>query len=176
MDKNERLTSRLLPEMDEFKHSQQTLLVASINAENQPNVSYAPYALADGGFYILISDIAKHGQNLKHHRAISVMMIEDEQEAKSIYARKRLTFDVEATLIERDHPDFIVGTDALVARFGEIAENLRSLSDFNLYQLRPHKGLFVKGFGKAFEITGEDLTSIHWLQGNAHKKIADDAE
>ncbi len=170
MSDTDNLAAQVLPEINAFQQSQRTLLIASTNADHQPNASYAPFAMANDGFYILVSDIAKHGQNLKQQQTLSVMMIEDEDKARSIYARMRLTYEVDVVLIERDNPDFIVGTDALIDRFGAIAKNLRDLSDFNLYHLHPKQGRFVKGFGKAFEITGTALTNIHWLQGNGEGK------
>jgi len=165
-EKQHRLRERLLPEIEAFKQSSQTLMLASTNAEHQPNVSYAPFALTNDGFYILISDIAKHGQNLKQQPGLSVMLIQDEQQAKSIFARKRLTFDVQATPIPREDTEFAAGRAALVERFGEMAESLASLLDFNMYKLTPSRGLFVKGFGQAFQLSGTGLTEVNWMTGN----------
>lgn len=164
-EKQQRLKERLLPEIEEFKQSRQTLLLASTDAEHNPNVSYAPFALANGGFYILISDLAKHGKNLKQKQGLSVMLVQDETEAKSIFARKRLTFEVQAEPISRDNDEFAKGRAALIERFGEMAENLSGLSDFNMYKLTPSRGLFVKGFGQAFQLTGSELTDVNWMTG-----------
>ncbi|MFI3245442.1 MAG: pyridoxamine 5'-phosphate oxidase family protein [Ferrimonas sp.] len=160
------LSDRLLPEIDAFKQNQQTLLLASTDKTHKSNVSYAPYAIENNHFYILISDIAKHGKNIKHNKQLSVMIIEDEHHTNNIYARKRLTFDVKAELVSRTSAEFIIGCDALISRFGDIAIHLRDLADFNLYRLRPYQGLFVKGFGQAFTITGSDLTTVEWAQGD----------
>ena len=111
-DKQQRLKQRLLPEIELFKQSCQTLLLASLDAEHKPNVSYTPFALANGGFYILISDLAKHGRNLKQQTELSVMLLQDESEAKSVFARKRLTFDVHAVPISRDDLEFMTGRSA----------------------------------------------------------------
>ncbi|USD38881.1 MULTISPECIES: heme utilization protein HutZ [Ferrimonas] len=164
--KQQRLQERLLPEMEEFKAACQTLMLATLGADGQPNVSYAPFAQGEQGFFIMVSDIARHGMNLKVNKQLSVMMVQDEASAKSIYGRKRLTFDVTAELIERDTPVFRQGAAALAQRFGEIADNLAQLADFNLYCLKPSKGLFVKGFGQAFAIGGKDLNSVSWMTGD----------
>ncbi|QIZ76221.1 pyridoxamine 5'-phosphate oxidase family protein [Ferrimonas lipolytica] len=166
--KTERLQSRLLPEIDAFKQECQTLMLASKSNDHQTNVSYAPFALANGGFYILVSDLAKHGQNLKQCAELSVMMIQDETKAKSVFARKRLTFNVQAQAIGRADKEFAVGKAALVDRFGEMALKLSSLEDFHMYKLAPYRGLFVKGFGQAFELNGADLTDISWMTGEGH--------
>ena len=53
----------------------------------------------------------------------------------------------------------------MIERFGEMAENLSALADFNMYRLIPSRGLFVKGFGQAFELTGSELTEVNWMRG-----------
>ena len=35
---------------------------------------------------------------------VSIMMIEDEEHSKQLFARKRLTFDATAVVVERDTP------------------------------------------------------------------------
>ena len=55
-------------------------------------------------------------------------------------------------------------------RLGEMIENLSQLGDFRLYRLNPVIGRYVKGFGQAFDVTGEDLLSIvHLNEGHVQK-------
>ncbi|QDF66162.1 heme utilization protein HutZ [Shewanella sp. SNU WT4] len=164
----ERLASKLLPEINQFKHSRHTLQLATCDQHGLPNASYAPYALADKGFYILVSDMARHGMNLKQSSLVSVMLLEDESEAKTVFARKRLTFDAHAKCIGRDNPDFNLGVAALTARFGDMIAELAALADFNLYQLRPQQGLYVKGFGQAFKLSGDELLEVSWQNAGQH--------
>ncbi|MEZ8823940.1 heme utilization protein HutZ [Vibrio amylolyticus] len=166
IDKQQRLQDRLGPEIQEFRDSCQTLQLATLNG-NVPHVSYAPYAHTSHGYFILISDIAQHGQNLKRAKSVSIMMIEDESAARSIYARRRLSFDSQATCIDKQSAMGQEGIEALRQRFGEIIENLSTLDDFNLYQLVPEQGRYVKGFGKAFHVSGDDLLSfLHLSEGH----------
>lgn len=165
--RRERLQNRLEPEVQAFRDSRKTLQLATINAEGIPNATYAPFAFDSSAYYILVSDIAAHGRNLKNNRNVSILMIEDESECKHIYARKRLTFDTRAELVERDTQAWQQGVDALQARFGEIIDNLSQLGDFNLYRLIPESGRYVKGFGQAFEISGNDLLDfVHLTEGH----------
>jgi heme iron utilization protein len=167
-NKDERLAEKLLPEIEAFKQQKQTLELATNDADGKPNVSYAPFAVDERGFYILVSDMARHGMNLKAKDDVSVMLVEDEAAAKTVFARKRLTFDAKAQLITRDNPEFTQGVASLVARFGEMSENLAALADFNLYRLVPHKGLYVKGFGQAFSLTGAELMDLSWQRAGQH--------
>ena len=169
--RRERLQNRLEPEVQDFRDSRKTLQLATINAEGIPNATYAPFAFDSQAYYILVSDIAAHGRNLKINRNVSILMIEDESECKQIYARKRLTFDTRAELVERNTEAWQQGVNALQNRFGDIIENLSQLGDFNLYRLVPESGRYVKGFGQAFEISGNDLLDfVHLTEGHVQKE------
>lgn len=169
--RRERLQNRLEPEVQAFRDSRKTLQLATISAEGIPNATYAPFAFDSQAYYILVSDIAAHGRNLKINRNVSILMIEDESECKQIYARKRLTFDTRAELVERNTEAWQQGVNALQTRFGDIIENLSQLGDFNLYRLVPESGRYVKGFGQAFEISGNDLLDfVHLTEGHVQKE------
>lgn len=169
--RRERLQNRLEPEVQAFRDSRKTLQLATISAEGIPNATYAPFAFDSQAYYILVSDIAAHGRNLKINRNVSILMIEDESECKQIYARKRLTFDTRAELVERNTEAWQQGVNALQTRFGDIIENLSKLGDFNLYRLVPESGRYVKGFGQAFEISGNDLLDfVHLTEGHVQKE------
>ncbi len=169
-NKQQRLSDKLLPEIEAFKQECKTLQLATLDSEHVPNASYAPFALADDGFYILVSELARHGVNLKAMPLVSAMMLEDEAKAKSIFARRRLTFDTQVELIERDTAGFHKGIAALSERFGEMIDGLAGLKDFNLFKLTPNKGLYVKGFGQAFNLTGDELLTLEWKQDGHHGK------
>ncbi|WP_087017989.1 heme utilization protein HutZ [Thaumasiovibrio subtropicus] len=172
--KQARLESRLVPEMQEFRDNCLTLQLATIGKNGLPSASYAPFAFDEAGFYILVSDLAAHGQNLKHNKSLSIMMIDDEQDAKSIFARRRLSFDTAAQLIERDTPAWAAGIQTLTNRFGEMIDNLSNLGDFRLYLLTPEKGRYVKGFGKAFDVTGFEMVDIVHLNEGHVKNMKED--
>ncbi|WP_428772754.1 heme utilization protein HutZ [Vibrio sp.] len=155
--RQQRLQSRLTKEVCDFRDARQTLHLATTDASGKPNASYAPFAFDHRGYYILVSDLAVHGRNLKHCCEVSIMMIEDESDSRQIHARKRLTFDTQAELISRDSNQWQQGLNALRQRFGDIIDNLSQLGDFHLYRLVPESGRYVKGFGQAFEVAGADL-------------------
>ncbi|NLS13371.1 heme utilization protein HutZ [Vibrio sp. SM6] len=168
-DKAERLQNRLGPEIQEFRDSRLTLQLATNDDQGKPHTSYAPFAFSEKGYYILVSDIAAHGKNLKTNKAVSIMMIEDEADARSIFARKRLSFDTNAEAVERGTEHWNAAIAVMSDRLGEMIDNLSQLGDFNLYRLNPVMGRYVKGFGQAFDVSGEDLLSvIHLTEGHGH--------
>ncbi len=169
--KEQRIQDRLGPEIQAFRDTRKTLQLGTLDRAGKPHTSYAPFAFAEQGYYILVSNLAQHGQNLKHNTAVSIMMIEDESQAKTIFARKRLSFDTNAEHLARDTDEWARGIDILHARLGEMVLELSQLKDFNLYRLNPISGRYVKGFGKAFNVSGEDLLTILHLDEGHVKQL-----
>ncbi|MEZ9359348.1 heme utilization protein HutZ [Vibrio cyclitrophicus] len=171
--KQERLQGRLGPEIKEFRQERRTLQLATVDEKGRPNVSYAPFVQNQEGYFVLISDIARHARNLKVNPQVSLMMIEDEDGSKQLYARKRLTFDAQASVVERETELWTQVIGQMQERFGEIIDGLSQLQDFSLFNLKAENGLFVKGFGQAYQVSGDDLVDFVHLQ-EGHKKVSNE--
>lgn len=169
--KQERLQGRLGPEIQEFRQQRKTIQLATVDEEGRPNVSYAPFVQNQKGYFVLISEIARHARNLQVNPHVSLMLIEDEESSKQLFARKRLTFDAIASVVERDSPLWAQVIGQMQERFGEIVEGLSQLQDFVLFNLKAERGLFVKGFGQAYQVSGDDLVDFVHLQ-EGHKKAS----
>ncbi len=166
-DKQQRLQQRLEPEIQAFRDTCRSLMLATVDADGMPNVSYAPFALGQEGYYVLISDIARHARNLKQVPKVSLMLIEDEANARQLYARQRLTFDASVRIVERDSEEWRQGIAFLLARHGEIVAGLSKMDDFTLFCLQPQQGLYVKGIGQAFQVSSHDLIDVlHLTEGH----------
>ena len=140
-----------------FRQQQKTLILASQSPDNQPLASYAPFIEDDeGSFFLLLSGLASHSVNLQHHQneqsTLSVLLIEDEQTARNLFARKRLNYSCTVSIWSREHPQWQEKITALQKKFGKTIEVLAVLGDFNLYCLKPVQGHYVKGFGQAYEL------------------------
>ncbi|MGL4939015.1 pyridoxamine 5'-phosphate oxidase family protein [Shewanella sp.] len=160
IDKTQRLQDRISPEIQQFRDSRLCLQLASIDTEGFAHASYAPFVYQDLCYYILISDLANHGQNLKQNNKVGIILLDDEASAKDVFARRRLSYTALAELVERDTDTWQAVTDALYHRAGETSKTLSGLQDFNLYRLRPLRGRYVKGFGKAYEIDADELPKV----------------
>lgn len=168
-EKNRRVQGRIGPEIAEFKQDRRTLMLSTVSDDGFPNISYTPFVLSPegNGFYIFISNIAQHSTNLKQNGKCALMMIQDEQDAKIIYARRRLSFSAHARLVEPDSAEWLEGVSLLRQRHGEVVDHISQFGDFNLFNLVPEHGLFVKGFGKAFKISGDELVEpVHLREGH----------
>lgn len=169
-NRQEVLQNRLGPEIQELKQQTKTIVLATVDQDGNPNVSYAPFVLHNGEYRVLISTIARHARNLQAVPKVSLMLIEDESKSREIFARRRLTFDASARTIERDSEEWVGSIAALQARHGDIVGDLSKLEDFKLFSFAPSQGLFVKGFGKAFQVSTDDLVSfVHLDEG--HQKV-----
>ncbi|MGF1676642.1 MAG: HugZ family protein [Rivularia sp. (in: cyanobacteria)] len=156
-------------EYQAFTESVESVMLATINSQENPNVSYAPFVIdADKNVYVFVSGMSVHTQNLHANGKASVMFIEDEVETKQIFARRRLTYDCTASLLQKDNSEWNLIVDRFVERFGNIIDALQSLPDFRIFQLTPYKGLFVIGFGAAYRISGENLDNLIHITGEGH--------
>ncbi len=160
---NEQELSKLCTAFQTLISSQQTLLLSTISEAKQPEISYAPYVRDERGiFYVFISDLASHTNNLRLTKQASIMFIKPESETREPFARERVTFKCSVTEIAAENTIFNKQLTALHEKFGQIISVLKSLNDFHLFALKPIAGQYVVGFGKAFKVamTNGTLTRI----------------
>jgi len=138
-----------------------SLQLSTIGKNGRPESSYAPFVVDQNNqFYIYISALARHTKNLLHDSRAGIMFIEPEEQAENIFARKRLTFDCDAEIVVRESQDWMRIMSLFDDFARELMQTLRMLADFQLIRLKPNSGLFVKGFGKAYEISGEKMDQL----------------
>ncbi|MBT5486723.1 MAG: HugZ family protein [Deltaproteobacteria bacterium] len=144
-----------------FLKKYHSLQLSTIGENGRPESSYAPFvADQNNQFYIYISALASHTKNLLHDSRAGIMFIEPEEQAENIFARKRLTFNCDAENLVRESQDWVRIMSLFDDIAGELMQTLRMLSDFQMIRLKPNSGLFVKGFGKAYEISGEKMDQL----------------
>lgn len=164
--KNKILETRLNQEVLDFIHGRKSLQLATLAPDGLPYASYAPFAVGDECLYVLLSDIALHAVNLRQNPLASVLVIEDEDSADELFARKRVNYAVRAELLDYDSAGWHSAMDCLAERHGERPRNLGKHADFKMFRLRPLRGRYVKGFGKAYDLEGETLAgeAVHHLR------------
>ncbi|MFT6907264.1 MAG: putative heme iron utilization protein [Oleiphilaceae bacterium] len=140
--------------------SRKSLLIASLNKHNLPEISATPFIKIDHKFYIFISELASHTQNLKARPKLSVMLIEDEQDTKNPFARKRLSYECVASMIDKNAENGQILLDAFEEQQGKTVSLLKQLPDFHLFELTAISGNYIEGFGKAYRLSGENLEHI----------------
>lgn len=155
--------------MNELLNNQKTIFVSSIDENNMPQASYAPYVMVEDKLYIYISKVAEHYKNLENNKNVSLMIIEDESNSQILFARKRLTFKGNATKI-LDAPSQVK------EKFEDIhSKNMMDTlykMDFDFFEIEILEGRLVEGFGKAFKLTYNDNQWIkeHIVIDKAHNR------
>lgn len=168
-NRQEVLQNRLGPEIQELKAQALTIMLSTVDKDGNPNVSYAPFVINNGEYQVLISTIARHARNLLEVPKVSLMIIEDESKSRQIFARRRLSFDAAVRVLERHSEEWEQAIAALKARQGNLVDELSKMQDFNVFCFKPERGLFVKGFGQAFQVSNDDLVNFVHLQ-EGHKE------
>lgn len=173
--KNKSMEMRLSDEVLELIGGRKSLQLATIAPDGQPYASYAPFGIGDECLYVLLSDIALHAVNLRHHPQASVLIIEDEDSAAELFARKRVNYSVKAELLDYLSEPWQQGMTSLAARHGERPRNLAEHTDFKMFRLKPMRGRYVKGFGRAYDLAGETLAGesvVHLRDGHQQRVSA----
>ena len=140
--------------------SRKSLLIASLNESNLPEISATPFLKIGCHFYIFISELAAHTQNIKLKPKISLMLIEDEQDTHNTFARKRLSYECTASLIESESPDWQSILEKFEEKQGKTVSLLKQLPDFLLFELKAISGNYIEGFGKAYRLSGKGLSQV----------------
>lgn len=138
----------------------QGALLATLEGDRTPSASYAPLVWLDGQSYLFLSDLAGHTRNLKSCPSLGLMLIEGEDASANAFARRRITLQGEARMVEREDPSFAPALAEFHRRFGQVMAVLESLPDFHLFRLQLQRGRYIRGFGQAFELSGEGLTQL----------------
>tara|TARA_R110001599_G_scaffold203_2_gene768 strand:+ start:6000 stop:6482 length:483 start_codon:yes stop_codon:yes gene_type:complete len=145
--------------------SRKSILIASLNKSNLPEISATPFLKVGLHFYIFISELASHTQNIKLNSKLSVMLIEDEQDTQNAFARKRLSYECTASLVEKNSQEWHTILNQFEEKQGKTVSLLKQLPDFHLFELSAISGNYIEGFGKAYRLSGEGLSQIELLKG-----------
>lgn len=178
--------TKIDPELEKARLGYQNLLdgflsiqLGTVSADGRPEASYSP-AIVDEkrNFYVHVSELAAHTGNLMATGKASVLIIEDEGSAEIIFARKRATFTCQAVRIERHNDEWESVIARFEEKFGKMMGFLKTMEDFHLFRLEPSYARLVLGFGKAYDLTGSQLSEITHIngKGGSHRKEAHRAE
>lgn len=157
----------VLAEFHAFNGSFNSVMLATLNADGFADATYAPTLQRDGKFYVFISELAAHTQNLLHQPAASLLFIEPETQA-NLFRRQRSMIRCTAKVIVRESEQWDRLLDSYEQVLGKMMRNLRQLQDFHLFELTPIKATYVRGFAQAYHITGEQLNSIEHIRDRGH--------
>ena len=138
----------ILEQFKTFGNDKQSLIVSTINQNHKPLTNYSPFVEFENNYYISVSSLLPHYDNMYQSKKAHILIIEDESKASHIYARKRLYFDVHCELIHEEEKIF----DLFDQRYGESLSFLKTMKDFKIFKLIPEEKSLVLGFGAAYKM------------------------
>jgi heme iron utilization protein len=144
--------------LNEFLEPLKSLTISSLDEKGYPFSSYAPFVKYNHKYYVYLSLMAKHSSNLSQNKIASIFFCEDEQDCKNIFAKKRVSIQCETLKLAQDTQNEEEILNEFKAKFGEEMVNmLKKMGDFYLFEFTPFYGEAVFGFGKAYNIGGENF-------------------
>ena len=147
----------LASERDRLIAAARTVSMAVSGESDIPEMGVTPMIRHEGDFYIYPSHLSRHVRAVLSSGKAAFLVIEDEESAQNIWARKRIKFDSEVIEIERQSDQFNLICDAFESAHGPTMSLIRDFSDFHLLRLRPLGGVMVLGFAQAYRLEGETL-------------------
>ncbi len=159
--------------MKAFIANIQTTIIGTLDQNNHPFSSYAPYIYDANRFYVYISDIATHAKNLQKNPKASLFFIEDESKTENLFARKRVSLQCDSQKIARVNERFEEVLELFAGKFdAKMVATLKKMTDFNLYEFKVTYGEATFGFGKAYFIGGENMDELVERTGaHGHQKM-----
>lgn len=156
--------------MKNFISNIQTAIIATLDKNNLPFSSYAPYIYDNNRFYIYISGIATHTKNIELNPHAALFFIEDESKSENLFARKRISLQCSSVKIARESERF----EEVLALFGakfdtSMVAMLKKMTDFTLFELEVKAGEATFGFGDAYLIGGKNMNELVPRQGGGHQ-------
>jgi len=152
--------SQITADYRDFLQTFRSAQLATSSAASKPEASYAPFIRRGRSFYVYVSELSQHTVNLAENPRASLLLIENEDDARNLFARRRVTYQCNCQEVERGSGPFESTMDGFQAQFGDFIGLLRNLADFHLYCMTPYSGTYVAGFAQAFRLVGDDLDEV----------------
>ena len=134
--------------------------LATLSHDTSPEASYAPCVWFGGNCYILLSELASHTRNLRNDPSIGLLLVEPESAAGNAFARKRVSLNGKVQVVARDHDSYQAVMGEFHRRFGEVMQLIAPLPDFHLFRIDVQSGKFIRGFGQAYELSGDAMEQL----------------
>lgn len=146
--------------LKDFLNGFKSTVLSTIDEENTPFTSYAPFIKRDNKYYIYISSMAKHFKNLENKNIASLFFVEDESLCENIFARKRVVMQCNTIKMPRGTEEFEKLAEIFEQKHGSTMKMLKEMKDFSFFEFEPFAGEAVFGFGKAYNLGGENFDEL----------------
>ena len=138
---------------------QKVFMLATLNQQHMPEASMTPFVFYQQVFWVFVSQLSSHTDNLAKRPDLSVLINENINNTLNPFMVQRASIACRATHAAPEEIDKVLAV--MSDRLGETVSLLRQLPDFHLFKLEPKQGRFIAGFGKAFDIDFASMTLQH---------------
>jgi hypothetical protein len=171
--------SRLDLALRELLHTQRVAALGTVDAQNCPQVSMVPYAIAQlpqsSVLVLHVSGLAAHTRHLEARPEASLMVMQAEVANQAVHALPRVTFSVRAQTLDSSPPNhgnhgnhavYAICRAAYLSRFPEV-EPMTALPDFRFVMLDILQARHIAGFGAARTIEADEIQRLLLLATTA---------
>lgn len=161
--------SRLDLALRELLHTQRVATLGTVDAQNCPQVSMVPYAIAQlpqsSVLVLHVSGLAAHTRHLEARPEASLMVMQAEVANQAVHALPRVTFSVRTQTLDSSPPNhgnhaiYAICRAAYLSRFPEV-EPMTALPDFRFVVLDILQARHIAGFGAARTIEADDIQRL----------------
>lgn len=126
-----------------------------------PEVSLVPFAASRdcSAFYIHISRLAHHTQNILHDARVSLLLSEADDGSRNPSSLARVSIQGEAVLVEANSSEYENAHSTYLTKVPQ-SEMMFGLGDFGLYKIVPQTARFVAGFAQTHNLTLRDFQEV----------------
>lgn len=123
-----------------------------------PLVSMVPYATAAdfASFYIHVSRLALHTQDILKDPRVSLMIAETDSGEKDPQTLARVSITGQAVEIHPTEAEYPAAREAYLSKYPQAAPNFM-LGDFSIYRVTIAAARFVANFGKIYNLKPADF-------------------
>ena len=134
------------------------LFLASVNQFSLPEASSVPFLFLDDRFWIFVSRLSDHTQNLSQSNVASLMLLKNLDNESDPFTIERIGFSCLAEEVHQSKNEIL---DLMTKKLGDTVTLLRQLPDFHLFALQPESGRYIKGFGQTYRINCPTMVLEH---------------
>jgi putative heme iron utilization protein len=127
-------------------------LLGTIGKENFPSISKVLPMMNNNILYVLLSDLSEHTQNINNNNKVSFYFsIKEKNKIKLNNPRLTLNGKIKKIKLDKDNKIFLNLLNAY-EKVDKGSKMWGMFIDFNFYEFKPERALFIEGFGKAYQI------------------------
>ena len=126
-------------------------LLGTIGKENFPSISKILPMMNNNILYVLLSDLSEHTQNINNNNKVSFYFsIKEKNKIKLNNPRLTLNGKIKKITLDKNNKIFLNLLNAY-EKVDKGSKMWGMFIDFNFYEFKLERALFIEGFGKAYQ-------------------------